>query len=520
MRFQKRCVGSVVVVLIGLVCCVALRSAAAAAPTPWPTVEWPTSPPEQQGMSSQALADLVDFGAANAMDSLLVVRHGHVVAEAYYAPFRPGLRHVVNSVTKAVVGTLTGIALKDGAVGPLDQSVIDLFPERKIANIDANKKAITLASLLDSTSGLDWREPLSNAPPETMLQMERSPDWVGFVLDRPMAQAPGLAFEYNSGTWHLLSAVLAMKTGRNTADYARQKLFAPLGITDVTWRQDPQAISIGGYGLFMHPRDMAKIGYLYLHGGQWDGQQLLPAAFVDRVNQATVDMRLGTTPSFRYASGWWTVPDKRAYMAVGFLRQLIIVLPDVDMVVVTTGRRHYPLVAFIDRITGAARSESPLPADAVASARLAERIKEAATEKPSEVGPISPLAKAVSGKPYRFGPNTFGLKSLVVDLVSPKPFYEALFDRSRVGMADLRVGGPLGLEGLFRVDDGGRDGPLRAAKGRWLSETRFQLVSRSLSEGFVTTATMEFRGDQVDVEIEDNHGARGRLQGHSTHSTN
>ena len=135
-------------------------------------------------MSSNALAELVEFGANNSMDSLLVVRHGRIVVETYYAPFGPGLKHVINSSTKAVVGTLAGIAFKEGALGPLDQRVIDLFPERTIANLDANKRAMTLDSLLDMTSGLDWREPLTNAPPETMLQMERSRDWVGFILDR------------------------------------------------------------------------------------------------------------------------------------------------------------------------------------------------------------------------------------------------------------------------------------------------------------------------------------------------
>src|SRR5665213_3073494 len=109
-------------------------------------------------MSPSALADLVEFGANNAMDSLLVVRHGRIVVETYYAPFRPGLKHVVNSVTKAVVGTLAGIAFKEGALGPLDQKVIDLFPERKIANLDADKRAVTLDNLLDMTSGLDWQE--------------------------------------------------------------------------------------------------------------------------------------------------------------------------------------------------------------------------------------------------------------------------------------------------------------------------------------------------------------------------
>jgi len=513
-HFQNSRIGSRFHALALAVCCVALQPVAAADPTSWPTTEWPTSTPEEQGMSSSALADLVDFGAINAMDSLLVVRHGRIVVEAHYAPFRPGLKHVANSVTKAVVGTLAGIAFKDGALGPLDQSVIDLFPERKMANVDANKKAMTLSTLLDSTSGLDWREPLSNAPPETMLQMERSRDWVGFILDRPMAQAPGLVFDYDSGTWHLLSAILAKKTGASALDYAKQKLFKPLGITDIIWRHDPQGITTGGYGLFMRPRDMAKIGYLHLHAGEWAGQQLLPATWVDKVYHASVDMRLGTTPSFRYANGWWTIPDKRAYMAVGFLRQLIIVLPDVDMVVVATGRTHYPFVPLIDRLAGAVKSESALPADAVAGARLAARIHDAATEKPTEVSPASPLAAIISGKSYRFGINGFGLKSLRLDLVAPTPAYEALFDRSRVGLPDLRVGGPLGLDGYFRVNDA-EAGLLRAAKGRWLSDASFQIVSRSILEGVVTTAKLTFQDDQVDVEIEDNRGVRGHFQGDS-----
>lgn len=514
MQFKNSRFGSVVLALFFAVCCVALHPAAAADPNSWQTTDWQTSTPEEQGMSSNALADLVDFGAANAMDSLLVIRHGRIVVEAHYAPFRPRLKHIVNSVTKAVVGTLAGIAFKEGVLGALDQPVIDLFPERKIANLDAIKKAMTLDMLLDSTSGLDWREPLTNAPPETMLQMERSRDWVGFVLDRPMAQAPGLVFDYNSGTWHLLSAILAKKTGASALDYAKQKLFTPLGVTDVTWRHDPQGITVGGYGLFMRPRDMAKIGYLYLRGGQWAGQQLLPASWVDKVYHASVDMRLGTTPSLRYANGWWAVPDKRAYMAVGFLRQLIIVLPDLDMVAVATGRQRYQTIALIDRLTGAARSESALPADAAGSARLAGRLNDAATEKPTEVGLASPLTRIISGKSYRFGSNAFGLKSMRLDLMSPAPAYEAIIDRSRAGLPDLRVGGPLGLDGYYRTNDNEPD-ELRAAKGRWLTDTRFQIVSRSILEGIVTTANLTFQDDRVDVEIEDNRGVRGRFQGDS-----
>jgi CubicO group peptidase (beta-lactamase class C family) len=233
----------------------------------WPTKEWQTSSPEDQGMDSNELASLIDFGASHGMDSLLVVRHGKIVSEAYYAPFRIGLKHRVNSVTKAVVGTLIGIAFKEGLLASPNQRVLDFFSDRTIAEVDERKKALTIQSLLDMTSGIDWIEPLSSARPESFFAMERSQDWQQFILDRPMAEAPGSVFNYNSGNAHLLSAIITKVTGRSALDYATEKLFGPLGIGDVYWRHDPQGVSAGGAGLYLQPRDMAKIGTLYLQDG-------------------------------------------------------------------------------------------------------------------------------------------------------------------------------------------------------------------------------------------------------------
>ena len=480
------------------------------AATPWPTAGWETATAESQGVSSSALAELVDFGAASDMDSLLVVRQGRIVAEAYYAPFRAGQQHLVNSVTKAVVATLVGIAAQEQRMGRLDQPVVDLFFEREIARLDAAKKAITIESLLDSNSGLDWTEPLSDAPPETMLQMARSRDWVGFVLDRPMAQPPGRAFNYNSGTWHLLSAILTKKTGMDTLAYARQSLFAPLGIGEVTWRQDPQGIRIGGYGLFMQPRDMAKIGYLYLHQGRWAGAQLLPRAWSEHVLHASVDMNLGGLPAFRYANGWWSIPDKRVYMAVGFLRQLIIVLPEVDVVAVVTGRRHYPFLPLIDRIVASAKSATPLPADAAGVARLAERVRDASVEQATAVMAPSPLARTISGRTWKFESNPSGVRSLRLDLVAVEPRYEAVVDGFG-GAPPRRFAGPIGLDGLFRIQETG--GSVVAAKGRWLSESEFEITSRLVTEGLVMTYRLDFRGNEVDVRFTSNQGFTARMHG-------
>jgi len=180
------------------------------------------------------------------------------------------------------------IAFKDGLLDSPNHRVLDFFDRRSIANVDDKKEAITVQNLLDMTSGLEWTEPL-NGRPDSLFEWERSPDWVKFILDRPMSSAPGDAFNYNSGNTHLLSAIITKLTGMSTLEYAKAKLFGPLGINDVSWGHDPQGISNGGQGLYLQPRDMAKIGYLYLRNGAWEGKQLLPSDWIDKVTHATVD---------------------------------------------------------------------------------------------------------------------------------------------------------------------------------------------------------------------------------------
>lgn len=485
--------------------------AAASDATPWPTAGWEVSTPEAQGVSPAALADLVDFGAANEMDSLLVVRHGRIVAEATYAPFRPGMRHAVNSVTKAIVGTLVGIAVDRGTIR-LEEPVLASFGERTVAHVDARKRAMTIGDLLDMRSGLEWREPLTDAPPESLLEMERSSDWIDFILDRPMAQPPGQTFNYNSGDWHLLSAILGRRTPLDSADYARRVLFEPLGIRDVRWRRDRQGIPIGGYGIYLEPRDMAKIGYLLLHHGEWAGQQVVPRAWTERVFAAPVDMHLGAAVAVRYGKGWWAVPEKHVVMAVGFLGQLIIVLPDVDVVAVVTGRRNRPILLLIDRIAAAAASARPLADDDAGRARLAARVEAAATEQASAVGPPSPLAREISGRRWSFERNVLGLSAITFDLVGSDPGFVAEIG-SATSAERLRIAARIGLDGLFRQREI-PGGPVLAAKGSWRDEKTFDVVVRMLGDGVVRTYAFAFSGNEVEVSSSANQGApvvfRGR----------
>ena len=228
-----------------------------AMPTPatpesiWPTHEWQMCTPEEEGMDSKELAKLIDWGVGYKFDSLLIVRHGKIVLEAYYAPYAAGMLHAQYSVTKSVIGTLTGIAFKEGLLDSPSHRVLDFLDHRNIVNVDPRKEAITVQDLLDMTSGIEWTEQVGNSIPATKTneQMFRNSNWVKFILDRPMSSAPGDIFNYDSGNPHLLSAILTKLTGISALDYAEAKLFGPLGIGDVSWSSDPQGISNGGWGL-------------------------------------------------------------------------------------------------------------------------------------------------------------------------------------------------------------------------------------------------------------------------------
>jgi hypothetical protein len=358
------------------------------------------------------------------------------------------------------------------------------------------------------TSGLEWKERLDDSVPESLLAMEQSPDWQQFILDQPMAQPPGTAFEYNSGNSHLLSAIINRLTGRSALDYAKAQLFDPLGITDVFWRRDPQGISTGGTGLYLQPRDMAKIGYLYLRNGSWDGRQIVPPAWIDAVKGASVDMRL---PGLRYANQFWVLPDRHVYSAVGFHRQLIVVMPDLDIVAVATGTRHYPSGKLIDGITDAVKSKEPLPENAAARAALDLAIAEAATERPSPVGPVPETAKQVSGKVYAFAPNALNLRTLALNLSGADPSFEFVSGASS-STATNRNSGPLGLDGTYRTGGHARFG-VNAAKGSWQDEKTFVLDLQTLGNDDARQFTLSFEGANVDLQFQNVFGWKTRLQG-------
>jgi CubicO group peptidase (beta-lactamase class C family) len=475
----------------------------------WPTKSWPTSSPEEQGMDSASLARLIESVGSHKQDSLTIIRHGRIVADVYYAPYVAGISHDLRSVTKSIVSTLTAIQLQKGDLDSVDHPVVDLFSDKQIQNVDDRKKAMTVQSLLDMTSGIEWVEK-AYVPGESIMKMYDSADRTAFVLNQPMADAPGAQFNYDGGNPYLLSALISRKSGKNAFDFAKQELFEPLGIKSAKWgKVDEQGVTDGEAGLFLSPHDMARIGYLYLHNGQWEGKQLISPSWVERAKSGPVTATYG----LHYGNLWWSYPEKGAYMARGRHSQLILVIPRLDVVAVVTGAlrdtEFYSASELIDDISNAVKSDSPLPDNPIAKALLTNAIRQAATEKSSAIGGTPELAKTVSGKVYTFFDNRLRLKSFTLN------FYDS--DSSWVittytDGGNGRRTGLVGLDGAYRRSPPAAYG-INAARGSWTSEHTFVMERRVLGHSETQSWALTFDGNKVTVNFENTDGVKAELHG-------
>lgn len=306
------------------------------APTPqaasWPTSGWRTALPSSQGMDGALLDEAVTEAQRErlALNGLLVIRHGYIVKETYFSPWEPGTVHELYSCTKSFTSVLTGIAIRRGYLHGVTDPVMGFFPNRQFPHPDPRKGDMTIESLLSMSSGLVWRE--DDMTYREMYATAR--DWVGYVLGQPMQADPGSFFWYSSGNSHVLSSIIEQKSGKGTYAFAQEALFRPLGIRDPEWERDPVGVPIGGWGLKLTPRDMAKLGYLYLRQGTWDGSQIVPSAWV----QASTRAHIRATEKLGYGYQWWIDSSAGMYAAIGRYGQGVFVVPSCDLVVVFTAQ--------------------------------------------------------------------------------------------------------------------------------------------------------------------------------------
>jgi CubicO group peptidase (beta-lactamase class C family) len=246
----------------------------------------------------------------------------------------------MQSVSKTFTSITMGVAMqrRDFRVD-LDAPVLKYFDGYKIANLDDRKRRITLRNLLTMSSGLEWHEDLAYDDPKNSADlMEATSDWVQYVIDQKMVSEPGTVFVYNSGGTELLAYIFKKVTGRNVDEYAAEYLFQPLGM-HYFWKHTPLGLPDTEGGLYVASRDLARIGLLFLHGGVWEGKQIVPADWIKQSVAPAISTGRG---GWKYGFQWWLIPygktgEKLAWSARGFGGQQLILVPEYDLIVVFTG---------------------------------------------------------------------------------------------------------------------------------------------------------------------------------------
>lgn len=471
-----------------------------------PMQGWRTTTPEEEGFDSAKLAEALLTIREKDIDihSLLIIRDGAVVVDAYFYPYDGNTVHELASVTKSVMTTLIAIAADQGKL-ELDQPMVSYFSNNTIANLDGLKEHITIRHLASMSSGLNCTQEGDEA---TLREMKASPDWVRFTLDRKAVWQPGTNFVYCSPGMHLLSAILQHTTGMTALDFARQNLFEPLGIHDVIWLTDPQGYNRGSEGVYLHPYDMAKIGYLWLNNGQWDGKQIVSQEWVEN----SVKAQFETGDGDDYGYGWWVQTDEpQSYTASGRGGQRITVVPSWNLIVATTGGGFSfdeiePLLAptFIDM-------NNSLPANSTAVSKL-EAVLSAISQPPAPqpVAPLPDMARAISGKTFVFESNALGIEKVSLEFNNNST--EAILH------VTLREGGqmppwPIGLDGVYRLAPGEYN-LQQGNRGHWADAQTFVLEHDEIASNDHILLLMHFVGDRVIVEgQETDHELGVRLEG-------
>jgi CubicO group peptidase (beta-lactamase class C family) len=318
---------------------------------------WSTTPPEEAGLDRAGLSRFlqdVSRGTFGDLHSFLLVRHGELVSEAYFArqgawhgPFIDELfrdrPHHLASVTKSITSILTGIAIGRGSLSGVHAPIIGYLPDHA-ALLEGDKAATTVEHLLTMSSGLEWYQEGRSALRDDNSMLWRNDDAVGFVLKKPLEAAPGQRFVYSNGSAVVAGAVLENATGMEVEAFAEQHLFHPLGIGAYLWTAGPDGTRETDGGLALRPRDLARIGQMYLAQGRWQGEQVVPADWVAAsIEQRHTFRASGLIRPLGYGYFWMQMDlpygdsTFRAYYHTGDGGQLLMVVPELDLVVVITG---------------------------------------------------------------------------------------------------------------------------------------------------------------------------------------
>jgi CubicO group peptidase (beta-lactamase class C family) len=454
--------------------------------------ELPRSAAEAQGVSSKALLDFVESvdKEIDSLNSLMILRHGQVIAEGWWAPYHAEARHSLYSLSKSFTSTAVGLAVAEGKLS-VDDPVLKFFPDEAPAEPSDRLKAMRVRDLLRMATGH-----------ETEPKFTPEVSWVKTFLAHPVPFKPGTHFLYNTPATYMQSAIVQKVTGQTVLDYLRPRLFEPLGIANPTWESSPQGISTGGYGLSVRTEDIASFGQLYLQKGKWQGKQLVPSAWVDEATSRQVSN--GSNPASDWDQGYgyqfWRCRHG-AYRGDGAFGQYCIVLPEQDAVIaITSGLKDMQAVMNLvwDKLLPAFQS-SPLNTDRTAQSNLEQKLKSLSL-KP-QTGSSTP--PQVLGRKYVFPPNDQKLQMIKLEPGEPDGDFILT---ARIDGAEHRTVCRKGAwhKGSTALNSASKQEV--AASGAWTADDTYTVKFCFYETPFVVTTTLNFKDDELQYQTQANVG--------------
>jgi CubicO group peptidase (beta-lactamase class C family) len=463
----------------------------------------PRSEPEAQGVASGALLDFVNEAEKkiDALHSVMVVRHGKVIAEGWWAPYAAEEPHMMFSLSKSFTSTAVGLAVAEGKLS-VDDPVLKFFPEEAPEKPSANLRAMRVRDLLTMSTG------------------QHAEDFAGFsylteesvvkrFLALPVAHKPGTFFAYNTAATYMQSAIVQKLTGQSVLEYLRPRLFEPLGIENPAWEASKQGVSMGGFGLSIRTEDIAKFGQLYLQKGVWNGRQLVPAAWVETATARW--MSNGSNPESDWEQGYGFQFWRCRYGVIrgdGAHGQFCIVMPELDAVVaITAGTRNLQGVLSVvwAKLLPAlqAKTSGGLAADAAASAaqaKLKAKLVGLTLKTPVAMAGVVPaMAATVAGKRYVFPKNPLAVESVILAPVADDA--QATDFIATTGGVEQRVKVAGGAWVKGELEGGPSAGPV-AVSGAWTAADTFTLDVVRYRTPFAARHRMKFSTDGETVTFE------------------
>ncbi|HEY6974662.1 MAG TPA: serine hydrolase [Chitinophagaceae bacterium] len=473
------------------------------------TMVLPRSMPEAEGISSDNIIQFLDAAGKSKTEfhSFMLLRHGKVIAEGWWNPYRADLKHTLYSCSKSFTATAIGFAVTEKKLS-LDDKVVSFFPKDLPDTVSRFLSELTVRDVLMMADGQE--------PDPTFTVASKDTNWIKGFLATPILHEPGTVFLYNSLGTYMLSAIVQKVTGQKTIDYLKPRLFDPLGISGEDWETDLQGINTGGWGLRLKTEDMAKFAELFLQKGNWQGKQILPASWVDEASMAKIMQDPNAPQSKKDSSDWlqgycyqmWRCRHN-AFRGDGAFGQFMIVMPEQDAVLAITAETpdmqeeinlvwQYLLPAF---------KNDKLPADAGAAARLKEKIRSLALPIPVK-NTESPVT-TIMGKTFTASQNdlhlqniSFGFSTDVcqVTFKTATAAYKIAFGSGKWESGETNMPGPALTAGM--IENNSMIYPAKITGSyTWKDANTLELVLRYIETPHTEIFTCHFDNNKLTIEV-------------------